>query len=288
MKIIEQFSTSAKGDKTEDLIVETPGFFGVFDGVTGVKADWLREGRTMGQWGSFLAGEALKELPPEATLENFAVLATQKIAAAKKSFGLGAADRLASTALILPKRRPLEIWSIGDSHYGYRLKDGSWHACVQNKYYDSVTTNYRHVVITQEVLDKGLPQTQEQRAALIKLGRSCINEALSKQMLWANHPDPAEKLGFGVLTGTTVPAHHRFMHRLPDDTAEVVLCSDGLPEPMQTAAAAKALLAELRTADPLLLGKNRLNFIGIKGFVQGDGTIAACYDDVSYVRIAVL
>ncbi len=287
MKITEQFSTSAKGGKTEDLIVETPGFYGVFDGVTGVKADWLQEGRTMGQWGSFLAGEALKELPPSATIKDFAVLATQKIAEAKKSFGLTAADRLASTALILPKRRPLEIWSIGDSYYGYRLKDGSWHPCVQNKYYDSVTTTYRHVVVTQEILDKGMPKTPEQRAALIKLGRSCIHEALSKQMLWANHPDPAEKLGFGVLTGTPIPAHHMFTYRLPDDTAEIVLCSDGLPEPTETAAAGKALLAELHDADPLLLGKNRLNFVGIKGFVQGDGSIAACYDDVSYLRIAV-
>lgn len=287
MKIIEQFSTSAKGDKSEDLIVETPGFFGVFDGVTGIKADWLQEGRTMGQWGSFLAGEALKELPPDATLENFAILASQKIAEARTSFGLTAADRLATTALILPRRRPLEIWSIGDSHYSYRLKNGSWNPCVQNKYYDSVTTTYRHLVVTQEILDKGMPQTPEQRAALIKLGRGCINEGLSKQMLWANHPDPTEKLGFGVLTGTTVPAHHMFTHRLPDDTSEVVLCSDGLPEPVETAAAAQALLVELHDTDPLLLGKNRLNFLGIKCFVQGDGTVARCYDDVSYVRIAV-
>jgi hypothetical protein len=287
MKIIESFSTSAKGDKTEDLIVETPGFYGVFDGVTGIKAEWLQEGRTMGQWGSFLAGEALKELPPDATLENFAALASKKIAEARKSFGLTAADRLATTALILPRRHPLEIWSIGDSHYGYRLKNGEWSGCVQNKYYDSITTNYRHLVVTQEILDKGMPQTQEQRAALIKLGRSCINEALSKQMLWANHPDPAEKLGFGVLTGTTVPAHHMFTYRLPDNTAEVVLCSDGLPEPVETAADAKALLAELLKTDPLLLGKNRLNFVGIKCFVQGDGTVAGCYDDVSYLRIAV-
>jgi len=287
MKVTETFSASPKGDKSEDLIVETPGFFGVFDGVTSVKADWLQEGRTMGQWGSFLAGEALKELPPEATLENFAILATKKIAEARKSFGLSASDRLASTALILPKRRPLDVWSIGDSHYGYRLKNGSWHPCVQNKYYDSVTTTYRHVVVTQEILDKGMPKTQEERAALIKLGRSCIHEALSKQMLWANHPDPAEKLGFGVLTGTPIPAHHMFTHRLPDDTAEIVLCSDGLPEPTETAATGKALLAELHDTDPFLLGKNRLNFVGIKGFVQGDGSIADYYDDVSYLKVAV-
>ena len=287
MKITESFSASAKGDKTEDLIVETPGFFGVFDGVSGVKADWLREGRTMGQWGSFLAAEALRELPPDATPESFAALATQKIAAAKKEFGLTPADRLASTALILPRRQPLKVWSIGDSHYGYRLKDGTWHSCVQNKYYDNVTLAYRHIIVTQDIIEKGLAQTQEERAALVRKSWGSVREALNNQMLLANHPDPAEKLGFGALTGTPVPAHHLHVHTLPADAAEVVLCSDGLPEATETAAEAKAILAALRKTDPFLLGKNILNFMGIRGFVQMDGTIADCYDDVSYLRIAI-
>ncbi len=68
MHIIETFLASAKGDKTEDLIVETPDYFGIFDGVGGVRTDWLNEGRTMGQWGSQLAADALRAMPAGATI----------------------------------------------------------------------------------------------------------------------------------------------------------------------------------------------------------------------------
>lgn len=288
MKIIERFSASTKGDKTEDLIVETPHFFGVFDGVTGVKSDWLEDGRTMGQWASFLAGEALKALPAAASIEDFSAVAAAKMTAARKQFGLTPADRLASTAIILPRRRPLEVWAIGDSHYGYRLKDSTWKSCPQGKLYDDVTLAYRQIIVTQEILEKGAPQTQEERSALAHTSWNCIRDVLSKQILWANHGDPAEKLGFGVLCGTAVPLHHQRVYRLPDDTAEVVLCSDGLPEATATAEEGRELLKTLRETDPFLIGKNAQNFMGHKGgFVQMNGTLGDCYDDVAYLRIAV-
>lgn len=285
-RVLEKFEASAKGDKTEDLIVETPHYIGVFDGVTGVR-DWMHENKTMGQWAALLCAEALSELAPDATVEDFAATATQKLADARRKFNLTPHDRLAASAIVLPRRKPLEIWSIGDCHYAFRLKDGSWYPRAQNKYYDSVTLAYRQIVASQEILAKGMPATAEERGALSRTARQSIHEALDKQMLFANHPDENEKLGFGVLSGTPVPAHHVYGFRLPDTTAEIVLCSDGFPEPTETAAEGKAMIAELREADPFLIGKNRLNFLGAKGFVQFDGSIAEWYDDVSYIRIAV-
>jgi hypothetical protein len=287
MNVIETFTLSAKGGLTEDLIVETPHYFGVFDGVTGVK-DWMQDGKTMGQWGSWLAGEALKELPPGASAKDFAMRATEKIADKRKAFGLGPADRLASTAIILPRRRPLEVWSICDSHFGYKLKGGEWRSLPQTKPYDEVTLAFRHLVLTQEILAHGLPKTKEDRAALAKAAWACIVPAIEKQVLMTNHPDPREKLGFCMLTGALLPAHGIVIHPLPDDTAEVVLCTDGFPEAFPTAAEGRACLDKLRAEDPFLSGKNPLGFMGHKGgFVQMDGTIAECYDDVAYLRIAV-
>src|SRR5690606_51286 len=76
MRVIETFTGSAKGERTEDLIVETPHYLGVFDGVTGTRGTGEVEGRTLGQWASALAGEALRELPANAALRDFADLAT--------------------------------------------------------------------------------------------------------------------------------------------------------------------------------------------------------------------
>ncbi|MDI1226828.1 MAG: hypothetical protein PSY14_04000 [bacterium] len=288
MEIIEKFLASAKGDKTEDLIVETPDYFGIFDGVGGVRTDWLHEGRTMGQWGSYLAGEALKALPANATIADYSKLAAEMNATARYAFGLAPIERLASGALVLPRRKPHEVWVIGDSHFGYKLKSGEWKSCPQNKLYDEVTLNYRQILIKQEIMSRGMPHSQADRAELAQTVWSGVRDALSKQMLFANHPDPAERLGFGVVCGSAVPLHHLHAYTLPPDVAEIVLCSDGLPEAVPTADEGKAVIADLRATDPFLTGKNDLGFMGHKGgFVQLDGTLADWYDDVSYLRIGV-
>jgi hypothetical protein len=288
MKVLERFAFSAKGPLNEDLIEETPHYFGIFDGVSGVRADWRGEGRTMGQWGAGLAAEALRELAPGASISDYAALATAKIAAAKKKFDLTPSDRLAAAAIILPQRSPLEVWIIGDSHFGYRAKNGEWVSCPQSKLYDEVTLAYRQILIKQEMLERGMPQTQGERAAIVQASRNDINAALGKQMLLGNHPDPTEKLGFGVLTGTPVPVHHMHVHPLPEGVTEVALCSDGFPEASPTAAEARALLEQLKAEDPFLIGHNARGFTAHKGgFVQPDGSIGDCYDDISYIRVAV-
>lgn len=288
MKIIETFLASTKGDKTEDLIVETPDYFGLFDGVSGVRTDWLHEGRTMGQWAAQLAGDALRALPAGASIADYSKLAERMNAEARAKFGLEPIDRLASGALILARRKPYQVWVIGDSHFGYRLKNGTWKSCPQNKLYDEITLNYRRILIQQELMARGAPQTQADRAALAQASWAGIRDVLSKQMLFANHPDASEPLGFGVVSGTPVPVHHMHVHPLPDDVAEIVLCSDGFIEATPTAAEGKSVIAELRAADPFLTGKNRLGFMSHKGgFVQLDGTLADWYDDVSYIRVEV-
>jgi hypothetical protein len=288
MKTIETYTISAKGPLTEDLIVETPHYYGVFDGVSGVRKDWLEEGRTMGQWAAHLAGEALLELPENASAAEYAARATEKLAAARKTFALSPADRLATAALILPCRKPLQVWIIGDSHFGYLKRDRTWVPMPQSKIYDDITLAFRQIIITQEIMERGEPKTNADRLHLATTAWEAAKPAITKQMLWANHPDPAQKLGFGVLCGTPVPAHHIHIHDLPDDTAEVVLCSDGFPLPTPTAAEGQDLLAHLRAADPLLIGNNDLQFMAHRaGFVAADGSVGDVYDDVSYIRIGI-
>jgi hypothetical protein len=123
--------------------------------------------------------------------------------------------------------------------------------------------------------------------AIAVKARNALFSVLDKQMLFANHPDPAEKLGFGVMNGTPVPDHLLGRHILPDDTVEVVLCSDGIPLPVGSADGARALLAECRESDPFMIGLNRYGVSSSKGYIQPDGSRAAYYDDVSYLRVAV-
>ena len=288
MKIIERFEASPKGPRSEDKIAETPHYIGVFDGIGGVRSDWLEEGKTMGQWGSALAAEALAKLPDTATISDFAALAAQELHAAKERFRLGPADRLGCSAVILPKRRPYEIWTIGDCQFGYR-DAGNWHAFPQPKLYDDIMLNYRRLVLTQEIVASGAPATAEDRARLAKLGWECMRETLTKQMLMANHPDANQELGFDVVSATPVPAHRLRRHPLPDTVTEIALCTDGFPRACDTAAEAQRLLAQLRRDDPFLLGNNEARFMSFKGgFVQMmDGSIAEFYDDIAYVRIGL-
>ena len=288
MKIIERFEASPKGPRTEDRIAETGHFIGVFDGIGGVRTDWLEDGKTMGQWGSALAAGALAGLPADASIADFAAAAQQQLVAARNKFNLGPADRLGCSAVVLPKRKPYEVWTIGDSQYGYRDAAG-WHECPQPKLYDDIMLQYRRLVLTQEILVTGMPETPEDRARLAKLGWDCMRETLARQMLLANHPDAAEELGFDVVSFTPVPAHRLRRHRLPERVSEIALCTDGFPRATETAAAARGLLDRLRKADPFLLGGNEARFMGFKGgFVQmADGSIAEYYDDVAYVRVAL-
>lgn len=287
MKVLERFEASPKGQNTEDRIVETAHYVGVFDGIGGVRPGWREEGRTMGQWGSALAGEALAALAPQAGIADFAAAASTKIAAAKQRFGLSAEDRLGCSAVILPRRTPFEIWTIGDCQFGYR-NGAAWHECPQPKLYDDVMLNYRRLVLTQEILANGMPDTAEGRARLAHLGWDCMKGTLERQMLLANHPDPAQDLGFDVLFATPVPPHRLRRHMIPATTTEVALCTDGFPRAAESARAAMALLGALRMEDPFLLGCNAAGFMGFKGgFVQLDGRIADYYDDIAYVRIGL-
>jgi hypothetical protein len=287
MRLIERFEASPRGPLTEDLIIETPDYFGLFDGVTGVRAGWSHKGLSMGQWAAQLAGEALSDLPAGATIRDYAGLAARRLLAARHEAGLDRADRLATSVIILPRRRPLEVWVIGDSHFGYKTAGGEWTACPQGKLYDDITGGMRRIVVQQEIMAMAAPPDDAACGAIAVKARNALFSVLDKQMLFANHPDPAEKLGFGVMNGTPVPDHLLGRHILPDDTVEVVLCSDGIPLPVGSADGARALLAECRESDPFMIGLNRYGVSSSKGYIQPDGSRAAYYDDVSYLRVAV-
>lgn len=288
MRVLETFTLSFKGEKTEDLIIETPDYFAVFDGVSGVRNDWSFEGKTMGQWGALLAAEALRALPGGASIGDFAKAATAKLSAFHKQQGLTLSDRLASSAIVLPRRKPLQVWLIGDSHYGYRTKDGVWHDCAQTKLYDEVTLAFRRIVVTQDIMAHGVPETEEDKARLAQLSRKAIYDVLADQMLWANHPDPAQDLGFGVLCQRPAPAHLMQVFDIPEDVTEIALCSDGFVSAPESAAKGQLQLQELQKTDPFLTGANPYRFIAHRGgFISLEGKMNPCYDDVSYIKIGI-
>lgn len=286
MQIIERFTASAKGDLTEDLIIETPHFFAVVDGVTASRPDWRCEGKTMGQYAACLVAETLQELPGHAKAQEFAGHVTAKIKTAQEELGLSPIDRLAATAIVLPRRRPLEVWSIGDGHIAFKAADGSFHAHYRHRKYADSMQGFRTLYMKQEIAANGMPDTDPARAALIAKTYDVIKPVHVQQMLLANHPDPQEEYGYGVLCTKHVPPHHLDIFTIPEDAAEIVMCSDGLPAPVASAEEAQILLAGLKREDPLLLGNNRLGFTGMRGgFADKNGRIADVYDDVAYLRI---
>ena len=104
-----------------------------------------------------------------------------------------------------------------------------------------------------------------------------IDFMLDAQNALANRAD--SPYGYGVVDGSAVPDRFVETLRLPDGACEVVLATDGYPQPLPTLAASELALEAILRDDPHMI---RLH-VSTKGVAPGH----LSFDDRTYARVVV-
>jgi len=262
--VIERLCATAKTpDRNEDRLVVTENFVAVIDGAT-------NSGPIQGRPGGIVAAEAVAEtmlaLPPDATARQFADDATARLAA---RIGPWPDRRLArpcaSVVAWSPQRQ--EIWRIGDCHF--RIDDAEF---VGEKLVDRISYEFRCAVlrlrlalgVTDLDRERNVPTLEQPFMPLVEVQHGFANA------------DVDDALAYGVIDGAPIPDRFIETHSTAG-AREIVLCSDGFPQPRATLAQGLADLERIKRDDPLMV---RL-VTGSRPFFPG----ADYFDDTTYVRI---
>jgi len=248
----------------EDRLATSDHFVAVIDGATS-------SGPIDGVPGGVIAAETLVEvidaLDPNCDARGFADRAS---AALRARLGAHYERDIArpSASVVVWSAARQEIWRIGDCHFRIAEK-----LFVAEKAIDRIAYSYRCAVVRAR-LRLGL--TTHARELEIPTLEQPFMDLVSTQHAFLN-ADIDDPLAYGAVDGSPVP--DRFVEIVSARGArEIVLCSDGFPEPSATLEIALADLRRLREADPLVVSL----YNGSRPFPPG----AKLFDDSTYVRFA--
>jgi len=251
----------------EDMLVSTPGFIAVIDGVTNVTGGTYN-GLSGGRFAAEAVAQGVQQLP--ASADCFAVVRALSDhlkacldAAAIEDTG----QDPPSAGIVIFSAAKRQVWRVGDLHLAVngRIVRGG-------KEIDRVCAAARAAYL-QACLREGqtVQQLQEDDP-----GRALIRPIITKQHVFRNK---MAALGYGAIDGSDVPRKYMESFDVPDGPAEVVLASDGYFAPAPTLVQAERNLRSALEEDPLLIGAYK----STKGLVPGSQS----YDDRLYVRIII-
>ena len=305
MRVIETFLRGKYEDQSrcEDGIVTGTRIIAVIDGVTSHgKLRW--NGGTSGRFAKdvlceyILAHEdELARLPAGECMRRLNSVLAIKCEEAHP--GPKAIEEYPRACIILYNSEAGEVWSCGDCH----CRIGDEVHC-EGKEVDRLLAELRSFVIRSEsrrkmvhgqsqVEEVSAKQRQDQTANDLSeqgrdrhteelparpeerdVGREAILPLIERQLWFENTPGP---FGYPVLNGLSFAEEMVRVWPVPDG-AEVVLTTDGYPEPGASLAESEARLREIIAEDPLCIGVNA----GTKGIMDG----MESFDDRAYVRVA--
>ena len=305
MRVIETFLRGKYEDQSrcEDGIVTGSRITAVIDGVTSHgKLRW--NGGTSGRFAKdvlceyILANEdVLVKLPAGECMRRLNSVLAIKCEEAHP--GPKAIEEYPRACVILYNSEAGEVWSCGDCH----CRIGDEVHC-EGKEVDRLLAELRSFVIRSESRRKmvhgqsqaeegSAKQRQDQTANDLSeqgrdrhteelparpeerdVGREAILPLIKRQLWFENTPGP---FGYPVLNGLSFAEEMVRVWPVPDG-AEVVLTTDGYPEPGASLAESEARLREIIAEDPLCIGVNA----GTKGIMDG----MESFDDRAYVRVA--
>ncbi len=262
MRVVESFSAGKTGDDglNEDLIVVTPGFVAVLDGVT-TKTCPAIDGVSGGRRAVQLGAAMIAGFDAGVTAVQAVARLTQALRDLAREHGI--AGETPAFVMAIYSRARREVWTVGDAPV---MIDGT--VLAADKQIDRVTAQARALMIE-------IALRQGKTVADIMaddVGRAYTLPLLSAQHLFANRPG---RFGFGVVNGTDVPEQFITVHDA-SRAREIVLASDGYPSLLPTLAESEAALARLLRDDPLLCR----DIVSTKGLRAGN----ASFDDRSYIR----
>jgi len=282
MKVIERFLLGKRPDQTlcEDMIVETPDFIGVLDGVTS-KNDMLWETRERhvsgGVMATLLLKDVIENLDSNASVEEFLEQVESKFTSCYREAGVydylkkkvnHKARCQACLALYSSKRK--EIWLFGDCQVKIDGKQFVKESGLENA--EMIYSKARALYLECELGEgKTINQLLEKDT-----GREFILPLIKKFSQFSN--DEKSSLGYCVIDGFKIPLS---LIEIIDatDAKEIILSSDGYPEISDTLEEAEKILKNQLDTDPLCFRENPRPKALNKGYNS--------FDDRGYIRFKV-
>ncbi len=277
MKQLEAFRMGKTGrlSDCEDFFNMTDHFAIVVDGVTS-KSNFSWENETPGQIAARKISEIITQFPIKITLAEACQIFTQtieklylekKILSHMRSHPV---DRFTCSAIIYSHFNH-EIWSIGDCQC---LISGKHHQHI--KLIDEVLAKLRSLYLTMEIL------SGKNNQELLKhdTGRDAILPFLKKQGYFQNSKrKEAKEYKYGVIDGFPIDLTQIKVWKVPKNSSEIVLASDGYPILKKNLESTEKTLKMILKKDPLLYKYHP----STKG-LQKDNV---SFDDRCYLRIAL-
>jgi hypothetical protein len=266
---LEKFVEGKSADRTcEDIIVTTPSFAAVIDGATDGTGT-LYGGRTGGLLAAETLASEIEQLSPQTTARQFADRLTTALSGAVVQAGRrdGSSVRWPSASLVCLSFARDEIWRIGDCSF---LVDGEPH--IGTKRVDDAAYGFR-AAINAALLASGTPLEEILRS---DPGASSARALFDVQQHLTNIEGP---WGYGCINGRPVPDRFVEVYTVAPDVDQVVLASDGFPDPRPTLEDSESRLRELLETDPA----------AISGFWTAGKALrpgANSVDDRAYLRVA--
>lgn len=271
MLVIEQLVRGKHPDQAlcEDAIAVTSTHAAIFDGAgrSGIDVDGVSGARFAAQT---LAG-AMEGLPGEASaVEARDHLTTELERSLTRRVGrVNAHERPAAVGVVFSAPRR-EIWRVGDPHFAL---DGEMH--LGSLSIGPASAQFRALYL-QLLLLAG----EADRSSLILNDPTAqlLTPILDRIYLLRNSEGDSG-WEFGAFDGSQIPRRFLEVTPVPSGAREVVLTSDGYPEPSPTLEMAERTIGDLLRDDPLCIGAFRAE----KGLRDG----VRSFDDRAYLRLAV-
>lgn len=275
MRILVNFSEGKLGnpEKSEDLSFCNEDFAMVVDGATNVTGK-LINGKAPGRLAAELIQETVKTLPAQTNLEDMLQAINKKMQQAYFENDLieeieKARWMAPSASLIVYSKYFHEIWQIGDCQL---LMNGKLYK--NEKEIDSISANARSMFLEAEI-KKG--KTIEE-LLIHDTGWEYIQPLIQQQYYLQN--DSANQYGFAVVNGYPIDLAAVNVIKVPVETEEIILASDGYPSLKSTLEETEECLRQTLQEDPLCFRQYKSS----KGLIKGNRS----FDDRLYLKIQIM
>jgi len=262
--VVEEFvETKVDGRVCEDLVVVTDSYALVIDGASDATGMDFG-GRSGGQIAAETIQLAFNGMDPHATAREVVVELSTQLAQAVGD--LSPSVRWPAATVVCLSFSRNEIWRVGDGSF---VIDGEPNIGVLRV--NEVKSDFRAAFNTA-LMASGVEQgeiLENDPGAALALALTNVQQHLS------NRPGP---WGYGVINGGAVPDEFVEVFELPVSVGEVVLASDGYPDPRVTLGESETRLRELLRQDPAAIGELST---GGKPLREGANSV----DDRAYLRL---
>jgi hypothetical protein len=262
--VIESFIRGA-GDECADVVIETPDVAGVVDGATA--KPWEAPGGPTGRKIAIEIADLLRGLSGDVVARDAVARLTRHVAAMLGSASI-APGQGSAAAFAVVHCGARQVWRVGEAGV---LVDGQ--AVPGPPSGEEVVARARALVL-HTLLAAGASlddlRTKDQgREVVYPLLRSLVTVRNRVVSTYAN----------AAIDGRPVPDGFVEVFDLPHTACEVVVTSDGYPEPAPTLADAEARLRARLERDPLMIQEPPAT----KGWMLGKES----FDDRAYVRLSL-